>query len=98
MRLVDRQVRCPLADRPGGLRQVEHHQKQGEERSHDGRNVEDAKARHQEIESGVRQRLSGQFAAPSRKYKKGLSHTNVTETSFLFARARDLAPASTFIT
>ena len=54
MRLVDRQVRRPLADRARELRQVEHHQEQGEERSHDGRDVEDEKARHQEIEGGVR--------------------------------------------
>ena len=67
MRLGDRQVRRPLADRTRGLRQVEHHQKQAEERSHDGRDVEDEKARHQETESGVRQRLSGQFAARLRQ-------------------------------
>jgi hypothetical protein len=38
---------------------VEHHQEQGEEGSHDGRDAEDEKARHQEIEVEVRQRLNG---------------------------------------
>ena len=73
MRLVDRQVRGSMADHPRGLRQVEHLQEQGEERSRDGCDVEDEKTRHQEIGIGVQQRLSGPIAAVVKDPKSSTS-------------------------